>query len=153
MEPDYGYFEEKKLGKPYDVKLLKRLYPFTQPYRLLLFGSIGLVLLITVLDLALPYVTKVAIDRYIVPQMDRQSAVDKKFGDDSRSRVIRVNLSNPQHQALVNKYSTLFKIDGKTIPDNPAVAVFRKNRLLLHKGLKHILHTPKKVFALRYKTF
>jgi len=45
MEPDYGYFEEKKLGKPYDVKLLKRLYPFTRPYRLLLFGSIGLVLL------------------------------------------------------------------------------------------------------------
>ena len=81
MQPDYGYFEEKKLGKPYDVKLLKRLYPFTRPYRLLLFGSIGLVLLITVLDLALPYVTKVAIDRYIVPQMDRQSAVDKKSGD------------------------------------------------------------------------
>jgi ATP-binding cassette subfamily B protein len=114
MEPDYGYFEEKKLGKPYDVKLLKRLYPFTRPYRLLLFGSIGLVLLITVLDLALPYVTKIAIDRYIVPQMDRQSAVDKKFGDDSRNRVIRVNLSNPQHQALVNKYSALFKIEGKT---------------------------------------
>ena len=114
MEPDFGYFEEKKLGKPYDVKLLKRLYPFTRPYRLLLFGSIGLVLLITVLDLALPYVTKVAIDRYIVPQMDRQSAIDKKFGDDSRNRVIRVNLSNPQHQALVNKYSALFNIEGKT---------------------------------------
>ena len=67
MKPDYGYFEESKLGKPYDLKLLKRIYPFTGPYRLLLFGSIGLVLLITVLDLALPYVTKIAIDRYIVP--------------------------------------------------------------------------------------
>ena len=114
MQPDYGYFEEKKLGKPYDVGLLKRLYPFTRPYRLLLFGSIGLVLLITVLDLALPYVTKIAIDRYIVPQMDQQPAVDKKSGDDSHDRVIRVDLSDPKHQALVNKHSALFKIEGNT---------------------------------------
>ena len=62
MQPDYGYFEETKLGKPYDLKLLKRLYPFSQPYRFLLLGSILLVLLITALDLALPYVTKIAID-------------------------------------------------------------------------------------------
>jgi ATP-binding cassette subfamily B protein len=67
MKPDYGYFEETKLGKTYDLKLLKRIYPFARPYRLLLFGSIGLVLLITFVDLALPYVTKIAIDRYIVP--------------------------------------------------------------------------------------
>ncbi|NNL75280.1 MAG: hypothetical protein HKO68_02960, partial [Desulfobacterales bacterium] len=56
MRPDYGYFEETKLGKPYDLKLLKRLYPFTRPYKGLLLGSIVLVLLITALDLALPYV-------------------------------------------------------------------------------------------------
>lgn len=114
MQPDYGYFEEKKLGKPYDVKLLKRLYPFTRPYRMLLFGSIALVLLITVLDLALPYVTKVAIDRYIVPQIEQQHAVTKKSGDGSRSRVIQVDLSNPRHQALVNKHSALFEIEGET---------------------------------------
>ena len=70
MQHDHGYSEESKLGKAYDIKLLKRLYPFSRPYRLLLFGSIGLVLLITALDLALPYVTKVAIDRYIVPTAD-----------------------------------------------------------------------------------
>jgi len=28
MHPDYGYFEETQLGKRYDVKLLKRLYPY-----------------------------------------------------------------------------------------------------------------------------
>jgi ATP-binding cassette subfamily B protein len=114
MQPDFGYFEEKKLGKPYDLKLLKRLYPFTRPYRLPLLGSIGLVLLITVLDLALPYVTKVAIDRYIVPYMDQQSEAGKKNGDGSRNRVIRLDLSNPQHLALVNKYSALFNIEGRT---------------------------------------
>ncbi len=114
MKPDFGYVEEKKLGKPYDLKLLKRLYPFTRPYRLLLLGSIGLVLLITALDLALPYVTKVAIDRYIVPVIEQQHAVKKKTGDEPGSRVIQVDLSDPRLQALVNKYRSLFKIEGRT---------------------------------------
>ena len=68
MQPDYGYFEESKLEKAYDVHLLRRLHPFIRPYRLLLAASIVLVLMITLLELALPYVTKIAIDRYIVPR-------------------------------------------------------------------------------------
>ena len=113
MPHDHGYFEESKLGKTYDVKLLKRLYPFTRPYRFLLFGSIGLVLLITVLDLALPYVTKVAIDRYIVPTTDvvaAGSSSEKNF----KERVIRVDLADPQKRALVDTYKEYFKIEGNT---------------------------------------
>jgi ATP-binding cassette subfamily B multidrug efflux pump len=113
MQHDHGYFEESELGKPYDIKLLKRLYPFTRPYRLLLFGSIGLVVLITVLDLALPYVTKVAIDRYIVPTTDRVAA-GKASGNKTRERVIRVDLADPQKRALVDTYTELFKIEGNT---------------------------------------
>ncbi len=115
MKPDYGYFEETKLGKPYDVKLLKRIYPFTAPYRLLLFGSIGLVLLITVLDLALPYVTKIAIDDYIVPLTASETPVaDPEQG--SIKKAIRVDLDDPQMQALVNQYRELF-----TVEDNHAM--------------------------------
>ena len=40
MHPDYGYFEESQLGKPYDVKLLKRLYPYIRPYKLMILWSI-----------------------------------------------------------------------------------------------------------------
>ena len=43
MRTDFGYFEEKKLGKAYDIKLLKRLYPFTRPYKTLIIWSIILV--------------------------------------------------------------------------------------------------------------
>ena len=113
MKPDYGYFEETKLGKPYDLKLLKRIYPFTEPYRLLLFGSIGLVLLITALDLALPYVTKIAIDRYIVPPTASET-VPTDARAKSAERVIRTDLNDPQQQALVNKYRTLFTVEGTT---------------------------------------
>ena len=112
MQHDHGYFEESKLGKPYDIKLLKRLYPFTRPYRLLLFGSIVLVILITCLDLALPYITKVAIDRYIVPTTDVPAA-GKASENKTKERVIRVDLADPQMQALVDTYTELFEIEGK----------------------------------------
>ena len=113
MQHDHGYFEESNLGKAYDIKLLKRLYPFSRPYRLLLFGSIGLVLLITALDLALPYVTKIAIDRYIVPTSDVVAA-GKTPENRTKERVIRVDLANPQQRALVDTYKEFFKIEGNT---------------------------------------
>ena len=47
MRPDYGYFEETRLDKPYDVKLLKRLLPFIKPYKVLILWSIILVIGIT----------------------------------------------------------------------------------------------------------
>ncbi|MBW1860573.1 MAG: hypothetical protein JRI70_11060 [Deltaproteobacteria bacterium] len=43
MRRDYGYFEEDQLGKPYDLKLLRRLFPFVRPYSLLFLLSIFLV--------------------------------------------------------------------------------------------------------------
>ncbi len=113
MQPDYGYFEETKLGKTYDLGLLKRLHPFIRPYRLLLTASIGLVLMITFLDLALPYVTKIAIDRYIIP-LTASATNNKKSGRELANRMFRVDLADPQQQALVDKYRSLFKIEGRT---------------------------------------
>ena len=63
MRHDMGYFEEQHLGKAYGVRLLRKLYPFSKPYRLLIGLSILLVILITLLDLCVPSITKVAIDR------------------------------------------------------------------------------------------
>ncbi len=113
MQPDYGYFEETKLGKPYDLRLYKRLYPFSRPYRLLLFASIGLVLMITALDLALPYMTKIAIDRYIVPRSE-SAAAGNASGTPSKNRFIRADLNDPRQLALVDKYRSLFKVEGNT---------------------------------------
>jgi len=111
MRPSFGYFEEKKLGKAYDFKLLRRLYPLTRPYRLLLGVSIALVVLITLLDLALPYITKVAIDRYIVPTLalDR---TPKSDGDlHTRGRYLKVDSQNPDVAAVVRKDPHKFVTD------------------------------------------
>jgi ATP-binding cassette, subfamily B, multidrug efflux pump len=63
---EYGYMEEGKLGKPYDLRLLLRLIHYALPYRRRILLALLLTILITLLDLALPYLSKIAIDRYIL---------------------------------------------------------------------------------------
>ena len=111
MRIDYGHFEEKQLGKPYDVRLLGRLYPYTKPYKLLLVSSIVLIVLITLLDLSLPYVTKIAIDRYIVPG---QKIKENKmvFQGEDRIRILKADMADPKIEAIVRKNSDLFKVEG-----------------------------------------
>ena len=111
MHIDYGYSEEKQLGKPYDLKLLRRLYPYTKPYKLLFLWSIVLVVFITLLDLSLPYVTKIAIDRYIVPGRESvkkntsaHTAVD--------TRTFKADMTDPAIQKVVRKYPDLFTVQG-----------------------------------------
>ena len=110
MQLEYGYFEESQLGKPYDVKLLKRLYPFIRSYKPLVLWSIIIVLSITALDLALPYITKLAIDRYIVP---KASALGGNHAGRAE-RYLTVDLKKPRHRAIVEKYRQLFEIEGQT---------------------------------------
>lgn len=66
MYTDFGYMEEGKLGKPYDLKLMARLGVFLRPYWSLMALSLVFVLVMAGLDLFIPYLTKEAIDRYIV---------------------------------------------------------------------------------------
>ncbi len=113
MRGDFGYSEEIKLGKRQDARLLGRLYPYTRPYTRLLVGSIALILLITLLDLALPYMIKVAIDRYIVPQ-HQIAATQKGTSEKPDRRQFTVDLAIPGEKALVEKYNHLFTIDKNT---------------------------------------
>ncbi len=108
MRFDYGHFEEKKLGKPYDLRLLRRLFPFAMPYGRIFAAAIALVVLITLLDLALPYVTKIAIDRYIVPPVSGRTG--QGAGDKTRSYV--VDTTRPEAARVVERYPHLFTVDG-----------------------------------------
>jgi ATP-binding cassette subfamily B protein len=106
MRRDYGYFEEDQLGKPYDLRLLRRLFPYVRPYSLLFLISIGLVTAITVLDLALPYLTKVAIDRYIV-----QDISDEKPGASRQQRFYLADLRRPKIEGVVSRYPSFFEVE------------------------------------------
>ncbi len=106
MLRDYGYFEEDQLGKPYDLRLLRRLVRYVRPYSLLFLISIGLVTAITVLDLALPYLTKVAIDRYIV-----QDISDEKPEVSQQQRFYVADLRRPKIEKVVNRYPSFFEVE------------------------------------------
>ncbi len=113
MRPDYGYFEETQLGKSQDIKLFKRLFAFVRPYRRMLAVSIGLVLLITVLDLALPYATKIAIDRYIVPAAPAAGARRTSVSS-SEIRYLQVDAADPEVAKIVRQYRRLFTVTDQT---------------------------------------
>jgi ATP-binding cassette subfamily B protein len=60
-----GFHEEDPLGQSYDWRLLLRLLRYLRPYRGAVAASFLLILAMAGLDLAGPYLTKVAIDRHI----------------------------------------------------------------------------------------
>ena len=57
--------DDDPVGHSYDWKLLRRLVAYLRPYRGAVVLSFLLILVMAVLDLAGPYLTKVAIDRHI----------------------------------------------------------------------------------------
>jgi ABC-type multidrug transport system fused ATPase/permease subunit len=74
MWGDYGYMEEGKLGKPYNLGLLRRLARYARPCRGIIILALAVSLLGTAADLAVPYLTKTAIDRYIIAAWHRLPA-------------------------------------------------------------------------------
>ena len=111
MRNDFGYVEEEDLGKPYDVGLLRRLYPFSRPYRKLLAASISLVILITLLDLSLPYLTKIIVDRYIVPVA--KTGPGGEDGSKDGGRYYQTSADRADIVQIVKKYPDLFQLtDG-----------------------------------------
>ncbi len=60
--------EEAILGRAYDTRLMRRLWPFVRPHARWLALSVALMPVATVAGLAQPYLLKVAIDNHIVPR-------------------------------------------------------------------------------------
>ena len=141
MRSDFGYVEEEKLGKPYDVKMLRRLYPFTKPYKRLILYSILLVIIITLFDLSLPYITKIAIDRYIVPRIDSTPSEAPKAKDvpdplERKIRYFKADITDVKIEKIVHKYEDKFKIYGTFafIDFNDLQNLEKKDFLVLRKN-------------------
>jgi ATP-binding cassette, subfamily B, multidrug efflux pump len=123
--------EEGKLGKPYNVRLLKRLLSFASPYKKIMILALVLSVVITLFDLAVPYLTKIAIDRYIV------STWYKVFftrGEDLQGR------------ASLEKYGALF-IRSK---DGSFAIISRRNLRKIDPAELHVLRTNGQISATEY---
>ena len=54
--------DDQVLGKAYDPRIVRRLLGFLRPYRQKVLLAVGLVLLATLADLAMPLLFKAAVD-------------------------------------------------------------------------------------------
>ena len=59
--------EVKKSKKTYDLKIIKWLFGYTGPYRTFMFLALIFMLITAALELTVPYIAKLAVDRYIYP--------------------------------------------------------------------------------------
>lgn len=108
MQTDFGHFEEDQIEKRHDIRLIKDLLPFLRPYRLIVALSILLICAITALDLTLPYLTKICIDRYIVPDVLGSAPATGR----PHTRYL-ADLKQPEVRQIVAQYPLLFESKGE----------------------------------------
>jgi ATP-binding cassette subfamily B protein len=64
--------EEEVLGKAYDSRLMRRLLRYMRPYRTVVAASLLLLIVDSILQISGPLLTKLAVDRYLVPVQHKQ---------------------------------------------------------------------------------
>jgi ATP-binding cassette, subfamily B, multidrug efflux pump len=69
--------EEEVLGKAYDSRLMKRLLTYLRPYRLQVVVALVAIVLKAGADVLGPYLTKVAIDKYLANRTEAHSLLDR----------------------------------------------------------------------------
>jgi len=138
MYADFGYMEEGKLGKPYNLKLMARLWIFLRAHWFLMAVSLLFVLIMAALDLLIPYLTKEAIDRYVVPSAKEVVLKEDRSPEEERllSRVGK-NLI-----PMKEKGRYLLPPDGLKSLDGKEVALFQKSGLLSEN--RFYLFTPER---------
>jgi len=60
-------YDEKQIEKSFDSNIIRRLLKYARPQWLSITVTIVLMIIVTGIDLAVPYVTKLAVDNYIIP--------------------------------------------------------------------------------------
>lgn len=101
MRHDMGNFEEERLGKSYDLALIRQILPYIKPYAMVFLAVIVMLALLTLLELAIPYITKEAIDRYIVPV----TALGQGRGDKA---LIPLDAGHPDQRRIIDSHPELF---------------------------------------------
>ncbi|MBF0549888.1 MAG: ABC transporter ATP-binding protein [Deltaproteobacteria bacterium] len=127
MYGDYGYFEEGHIGRRHDLRLLGRLVVFFKPYLPWLAISVVLMIVMAGLDLALPYITKTAIDRYITSASYQVDLTGKT----SRSAATRL-VSQYGHYLIPTGHQDRYFIDtlGLQAMDRQDLARFKAAGLI-----------------------
>src|SRR5271155_199253 len=66
--------EEEVLGKAYDGRLMRRLLTYLRPYKWHVVVALAAIILKSGLDVLGPFLTKIAIDKYLAKSLDSHSS-------------------------------------------------------------------------------
>jgi len=69
--------EEEVLGKAYDSRLMRRLLTYLRPYKWQVAMAVAAIMLKSGADIVGPYLTKVAVDKYLAPSPGARSVLDR----------------------------------------------------------------------------
>src|SRR5947207_6117182 len=83
--------EEEVLGKAYDSRLMKRLLKYLRPYRWKVFLALGSIVLKAGVDVLGPFLTMVAIDRYLAPAHTAPSLLGKWLSPEPLTGIAQIS--------------------------------------------------------------
>ena len=82
--------EEDVLGKAYDSRLMRRLLAYLRPYRAQVLVALVAIILKAGVDVLGPYLTKVAIDRYLANHTTTHSWLDRFLSSDPMTGIAQI---------------------------------------------------------------
>ncbi|MEW6145173.1 MAG: ABC transporter ATP-binding protein [Thermodesulfobacteriota bacterium] len=102
--------EESRRGRRTDdLGIIRWLYGFTGPHRVLMAAALALMILTALLELAVPYITKIAVDKYIYPSWGVAL-----FEDSERNREFEISVREryPSLMIPLGGHSYLIDMSG-----------------------------------------
>jgi ATP-binding cassette subfamily B multidrug efflux pump len=146
--PDY-FHDEEILGKAYDSRLVKRLLKYVRPYVRQVVLAVIILLFASASELALPYITKLAIDDYIVATarlVDIGSApgdLARSFVAQHRSDLIPVDGADGGGQRYFITSKALSKYDPREVGRASELGILsEKSYYLASRADAEQLHIP-----------
>ena len=131
MYGEYGYMEEGELGKPYNLRLLRKLAYYALPHKRTIAKALSLAVLITLFELSFPYLSKIAIDRYILSSWYR---ID-----------VAIKLRDPMVKDVLHKYGHLLEKSSDGTSYFISHTNIRKiDPIDLHIYKEHRIHTAER---------
>jgi len=82
--------EEEVLGKAYDGRLMRRLLTYLRPYKWHVVVALTSIILKSVLDVLGPYLTKIAIDKYLAKAANSHSWIGDKLSSDAFTGIAQI---------------------------------------------------------------
>jgi len=113
MTSDRGYAPESALEKTYDTDLFRELYPYVRPHVGAIILAAFLALLLTATNLGMPYITKVAVDRYIVPvsnHRNQQTAPPTGAPPSESDRHLSLEVYGSEKTTVVSRHPDKFEV-------------------------------------------